>query len=274
MIVKCWGVRGTLPTPGEHTIRYGGNTTSVSVEVEDKVLVFDAGSGIRLLGLSLLGTGQDVFIFLSHLHSDHILGFPYFQPLYEPDRRIYLIDYQRDGQPWTLLSLMDGIHFPLQLSDLPCDYRRIEGDGSAFFLQQGFEIDTLPVNHPGGALGYRLTHAGRRFVFIPDNELHASKQTTSYASFVAFCRDADVLCHDAQYLQDDMPAKHGWGHSCVHHVCELAIEARVRHLILIHHDPDRSDDALDALQDRARAVLAPHNIACTAAYEGLTLTVG
>lgn len=271
MIVTFWGVRGTLPTPGAHTLRYGGNTTSVSVEVEGQILVLDTGSGIRALGTTLQGGDAEIFILLTHLHTDHILGFPYFQPLYEPTRQVHLIDYPQEGGAWSLLDLIDGVHFPLDPEDLLCSYHRVQHDGLAYLRTHGFLVEALPVNHPGGAFGYRVTHQGRRFVFIPDNEIDASEKTTSIDDLVAFCRDADVLCHDAQYLADDMPAKHGWGHSCLHQVVELAVAARVEHLVLFHHDPDRTDDALDALQADARARLAPHGIACTAAYEGLTL---
>lgn len=271
MIVTFWGVRGTIPAPGPHTIRYGGNTTSVSVEIGEQVLILDAGSGIRMLGNAVMGTGQDLFVLLSHLHTDHILGFPYFHPLYEPNRRIHLLDYLKDDRPWSLLNLIDGVHFPLFPNELLCDYRRVEGDTLGYLREHGFAVDAVPANHPGGALGYRLAHEGRHFVFIPDNELAASDQTTSFDDFAAFCRNADILCHDAQFLDDDMPDKHGWGHSCVRQVCELAIAAEVKHLVLFHHDPDRSDDALDALQTDARVMLAPHGIACTAAYEGLRM---
>ena len=262
-----------MPTPGPQTVRYGGNTTTVSVEIEGKVLILDAGTGIRDLGTALMGTDEEIFLLLSHLHTDHILGFPYFHPLYEPDRPVHLLDYPRDGEAWSLLDTLDGIHFPLFPEDLRCAYHRVETDGLAYLRAHGFEVEAIAANHPGGAFGYRLTHQGRRFVFIPDNELEASGKTTTFDEFVAFCRDADVLCHDAQYLNDDMPDKHGWGHSCVHHTSELAIAARVKHLILFHHDPGRTDDALDALQTDARAILAPHDIACTAAYEGMTLTL-
>ena len=271
MIVTFWGVRGTIPTPGAHTVRYGGNTTSVSVEIEDKVLVIDAGSGIRPMGMALRGADKEIFLLLTHLHTDHLIGFPYFYPLYEPGRQVHLLDYQLGDQAWSLLALFDGTHFPLSPDDLGCSYHRVESDGLAYLRAQGFSVEAIPVNHPGGAFGYRLTHQGHRFVFIPDNELAASEKTTTFDEFVAFCYDADVLCHDAQYLADDMPAKHGWGHSCVQQVVDLAVAARVKHLILFHHDPERTDDDLDALQADARARLAPHGIACTAAYEGLTL---
>lgn len=271
MIVKFWGVRGTMPTPGPHTVRYGGNTTTVSVEIEGKVLVLDAGTGISDLGRALMGTDEEIFLLLSHLHTDHILGFPYFHPLHEPNRSVHLLDYPKNDKAWSLLDMLDGVHFPLCPKDLRCAYHRVETDGLAYLHAHGFEVEALPVNHPGGAFGYRLTHQGRRFVFIPDNELGASKKTTTFDEFAAFCHDADVLCHDAQYLADDMLVKHGWGHSSVHQVLELAVAARVKHLVLFHHDPDRTDDALDVLQADARAHLATHGIACTAAFEGMTL---
>lgn len=274
MIVTFWGVRGSMPTPGPSTVRYGGNTTTVSVEIEGKVLVLDAGTGLRDLGAALMGSDEAIFLLLTHLHTDHILGFPYFHPLYEPGRPIHLIDYPRDDRPWSLLDMLDGVHFPLSPKDVLCDCRRVETDGLAYLRRHGFEIDALPVNHPGGAFGYRLMHRGRRFVFIPDNELAASKKTTPVEEIAAFCRHADVLCHDAQYLADDMPEKHGWGHSSIGQVLDFAVAAQAKHLILFHHDPDRSDDAVDALQADARDYLAPHGIACTAAYEGMTLDLG
>ena len=273
MIVTFWGVRGTIPSPGEHTVRYGGNTTSVSVEIEDKVLALDAGSGIRLLGEALLGSQQDIFVLLTHLHADHIIGFTYFYPLYEQGRLVRLLDYPHADGPWTPLSLFDGVHFPLNPEDLPSAHRRVEEDALTYLGEHGFHVDALPVNHPGGALGYRITHQERCFVFIPDNELDATEPMTSMDEIVAFCHNADVLCHDAQFRHDDMPEKHGWGHSCVHHVCELAIAAQVKHLVLFHHDPNRTDEALDALQDDARTLLAPYGITCTAAYEGLKLNL-
>ncbi len=273
MIVTFWGVRGTIPSPGEHTVRYGGNTTSVSIEIEDKVLALDAGSGIRHLGEAILESGQEIFVLLTHLHADHIYGITYFHPLYQPGRTIHLLDYPHTDGPWSLLSLFDGVHFPLTPGDLPSAYRRVERDTLAYLGAHGLQVEALPVNHPGGALGYRITHQGRCFVFIPDNELEATEQTTPLDEIIAFCENADVLCHDAQFLNDDMPEKHGWGHSCVHHVCELAIAARVKHLVLIHHDPNRTDDDLDALQDDARTLLVPHGITCTAAYEGLKIDV-
>lgn len=125
-----------MPTPGAHTVRYGGNTVSVSVEIEGKVLILDAGTGIRALGTALMGTDEEIFLLLSHLHTDHILGFPYFHPLYEPGRQVHLLDYQKDGKAWSLLDLLNGVHFPLCPEDLLCSYHRVQSDGLAY-LREG-----------------------------------------------------------------------------------------------------------------------------------------
>jgi phosphoribosyl 1,2-cyclic phosphodiesterase len=274
MTIRFWGVRGSIPVSARHTLQYGGNTSCLSVEVDDKVLILDAGTGIRPLGAWLVGDGRDIYILLSHLHWDHITGFPFFDPLYEKGRVIHLLDYQADGQAWSLLSLLDGIHFPIRPRDLPSTIRRVEGDVLAFLEEEGIAVRCLPLNHPGGALGYRVAHRGRALVYMPDNELQPPVPTTTFDAFVDFCRGADVLCHDAQYLLQDMPVKLGWGHSLVDQACRLAVEAGVGHLVLLHHDPNRSDEELDALQAYARGVLSASGISCTAAYEGLALELG
>ena len=136
-----------------------------------------------------------------------------------------------------------------------------------------FASRTLRPITPGGS-GYRIEHAGRAVVYLTDNELEPpEKQTTTFDEFAQFCRQADVLIHDAQYLEDDMPHKHGWGHSLVHQVCALAVAAQVKHLVLFHHDPDRSDDEIDSIQELARTQLQTQNqrLQCTAAYEGLKI---
>lgn len=271
MIVKFWGVRGSFPSPGNHTLRYGGNTSCVSVEVDGKVLVLDAGSGIRSLGAALRGDGREVFVLLSHVHNDHILGLPFFAPLFEPGRKVHLLDYHHDGRHFSLLDMIDGVHFPLRTEDLPSAYRRVQGNPLGYLADHGLVVTRQAMNHPGGAYGYRIAHDGRAFIYMPDNEIDAPPQThaASFDTLAAFCRDADLLCHDAQYLRHDMPYKRGWGHSLVHRACDLAIAAAVRHLVLFHHDPDRSDDAVDELQAGAQRQLDAHNISCTAAREGL-----
>ncbi len=277
MTITYWGVRGTIPTPGPQTVRYGGNTACVSVQIGKKVLVLDAGTGIRALGEHLYGTDQDIFILLSHLHADHLQGFPFFGPIWEENRRICLLTYTQDEKTGSLIDMLDGIRFPVQQNHIPSQCESINGDVIGFLSEHGFDITQYPVNHPGGAYGFRIRHRGKTFVHIPDNELYPPekedmpKHPMQY--FVDLCTGADVLSHDAQLLRKDLPYKHGWGHSRIRHVLDLAIAAKVKHLVLFHHDPERTDDALDEIQVTAREILAADGIQCTVAHEGLTLTL-
>ncbi|UCH09292.1 MAG: hypothetical protein JSU61_08605, partial [Fidelibacterota bacterium] len=143
-----------------------------------------------------------------------------------------------------------------------------------FLTAHGFDIAQIEANHPGGAHGYRITDNGQSLVYLTDNELNPPyEKATEFDGFVEFSQGADVLIHDAQYTAEDMPEKHGWGHSLVSQVCDLAMAAQVKHLILYHHDPDRTDDELDKMQSLARDLLGkgPLKISCAAAYEGLEL---
>ena len=280
MIVTFWGVRGSTPAPGSDTVRYGGNTACVSVELEDRLLVLDAGTGIRELGRSLTksetkdtGGERPITIILTHLHTDHISGFPFFQPLYEPGRTIELVGYPREGEYWSLLDLLDGVHFPLTATEVAATCRVVEDSPQAVLASSEVGLQRIAVTHPGGAHGYRLTEDGRSFVFIPDHEIGAAPPASPWSDVVDFCRGADVLCHDAQYLAEEFPERKGWGHSRVRDACDLAVESGVDHLILFHHDPQRSDADLDRIEQRARAQLSAHGIGCTVAYEGLSVSL-
>ncbi len=270
MIVRYWGVRGSMPSPGHSTVRYGGNTACVSVESGGDILILDAGTGIRELGKSLKGTNKRIFLALSHRHYDHILGFPLFAPLFEDGRIVHLIGYPAEDQTWTPLELMDGVYWPVRPEDLRSDVHVVGEEGYEMLAESGLMVDRLPVNHPGGALGFRVRHSSRTFVHITDNELYPpGEPAASFQQLVEFCDGADVLSHDAQYLDREMPMKEGWGHSLASTACQLAIESRVRSLVLFHHDPDRSDAALDALGERSQNDLSSYDIALMVAYEGL-----
>jgi len=272
MQITCWGVRGSLPAPDPKNNRYGGNTSCVSVETEERILILDAGTGIRSLGRELVGSMKPIYVVLTHVHSDHVEGFPFFKPLYEAGRPIHLVDHVYDDTRWSLLETFDGFHFPLEPSDIPARVQRVEAAAIPFLRESGFDLSRRPVNHPGGAYGYRFSLNGKTVVHIPDNEINPPGDTViSFDELVEFCAGADVLAHDAQYTGDDLPEKSGWGHSILRNVCRLAREADVGQLVLFHHDPDRTDDELDAMQEQARNSLSEHEIDCTAAYEGLLL---
>lgn len=278
MTVKFWGVRGSIPSPGSSTMRYGGNTACVSIDRgTGQFLVLDAGTGIRELGKSLAVVDADLFILLSHNHWDHIQGFPFFAPLYQFNRRIYIFpSAQAKTMLCSLIDQMDGAHFPVSSEYLRSRYQCIINNPLDFLRTNGFKILRLAINHPGGGYGYRIEHGGKAVVYITDNEIDPPyEKNTGFAELGQFCNHADVLIHDAQYLEQDMPYKRGWGHSLVSQACDLALAAAVKHLVLFHHDPDRTDEELDLIQEKARLFFNVNHsdILCTAAYEGLTLVI-
>lgn len=276
MTIKFWGVRGSIPSPSSYTVRYGGNTSCVSIDIcKDKILILDAGTGIRELGKKLTGSRDEIFILLSHRHWDHIQGFPFFLPIYETNRQINILSNDTgETMICSLINQMDGAHFPVEPHNLPSRHRCIGEDVSAFFSNYSIDVTQIPTNHPGNGYGYRISKNGHAIIYLTDNELDPPyKKNTEFDEFVEFCRSADILIHDAQYLDEDMPQKHGWGHSLVRQACDLAAAARVKHLIITHHDPDRTDDDLDHIQENARNWFKEKglDIKCTVAYEGLTL---
>jgi phosphoribosyl 1,2-cyclic phosphodiesterase len=278
MEVRFWGVRGSVPSPGFHTARYGGNTSCISIRLEEgRLLILDAGTGIRELGKALCSLPDEIYILLSHVHWDHIQGFPFFGPIYQSGRKISMFP-TRLGKTMTcsLLEQMDGAHFPVSPEHLPAQPACITENEIDFLRGRGFDLSKIATNHPGGGYAYRLINKGRSMIYLTDNELDPPyKKTTEFEGFVEFCRGTDLLIHDAQYVERDMPQKRGWGHSLVNQACELAAAAAVKHLVLYHHDPDRTDEELDSLQEQARERLGRETppVKCTAAYEGLVITL-
>jgi len=276
MKVHFWGVRGSIPSPGIQTARYGGNTSCISIHFDqDRFLVLDAGTGIREFGKTIAGNSKDVVIVMSHAHWDHIQGFPFFLPLYESGRKVRaLISGVNKEVIRMLLEQMDGAHFPIQSDKLPSEISWIDDKQLVELIGKGPTISRIPTNHPGGSIAFRIENEGRSVVYLTDNELDPPyPKATDFAGFARFCHKADLLIHDAQYLERDMPHKRGWGHSLASQACALAEAAEVRHLILYHHDPDRSDDEVDAIQEASRGWFKVRNvpILCTAAWEGLQL---
>jgi phosphoribosyl 1,2-cyclic phosphodiesterase len=276
--VRLWGVRGSIPSPGPLTARHGGNTPCVSLELgNEKCLILDAGSGIRLLGKHLANTSIPILVLLTHEHWDHVQGFPFFAPVYEKDRRLVIFPVERGmDMLCTLVAQMDGAHFPVTSNQIPAALECVQADPIHFLAEQGFTMRRHRTNHPGVCYGYRFEHNGKSLIFMPDNELTPpARAHSTMQEFAEFCRGADVLMHDAQFMPSDMPHKRGWGHSVVHETCELAAMAKVKHLILFHHDPDRTDTELDAIQEECRAWFAKNapDTQVTAGREGMTLTL-
>lgn len=282
--VRFWGVRGSIPSPGPDTARYGGNTSCVSVEGffldgTPTIGIFDAGTGIRLLSKELVQNDKEIILFLTHTHWDHIQGFPFFAPLRQPKRCVYLSSMEQElGLFQMLLDQMDGRRFPILLEDTNACLRRFSVEMIARQQLLGYRVKRIRANHPGMTFGFRAELLSASLVYLPDNELFppdGDLQQTTFDEFAAFCQGADVLIHDSQFTEADMSLKYGWGHSVISQVRELAAAAQVRHLVLFHHDPDRTDDELDAIQAESDEWFrrnAPQT-KCTVAYEGLSITI-
>ena len=252
MKITFYGVRGSIPSPGPDTSRYGGNTSCVYIETANgKDLVLDAGTGIRKLGNRLLEKDSTINILLSHGHWDHIQGYPFFMPIYQPDRhiRVYTSTTGDHGQICSLFDQIDGANFPVKATELPSRSECLSENFETELAKQDICIQRMAINHPGGGFAYRIEEDGVSCAYITDNELEPpEKISTTYDQWVEFCRGVDVLIHDAQYLESDMPHKHGWGHSLVSQVRQLAVDAEVGCLVMFHHDPDRTDTEIDFIQ--------------------------
>ena len=252
MKITFYGVRGSIPSPGPDTSRYGGNTSCVHIETASgQDLVLDSGTGIRGLGKRLREKDTPINILLSHGHWDHIQGYPFFMPIYQPDRQIHVYTSAtgNHGQICSLFDQIDGANFPLKVTELPSQSECVTENVETELARQNISVKRIPINHPGGGYAYRIEEDGTSCAYITDNELEPpEKVSTTYGEWVEFCRGVDVLIHDAQYLESDMPHKHGWGHSLASQVRQLAVDAEVGCLAMFHHDPDRTDTEIDFIQ--------------------------
>jgi phosphoribosyl 1,2-cyclic phosphodiesterase len=294
MKVTFWGTRGSIASPGPDTVRYGGNTSCVEMRAGGHVLVFDAGTGLRPLGLSLLqefkGRPLTVHLFISHTHWDHIQGFPFFVPAYRPETTIHI--YGAPGQGRSLEKVlrgqMEADYFPVGLGDLAATIDVHEYRSHAFEIGD-VRVDAMFLNHPAMNLAYRVSSGGRRVIYATDHEPYAKtldqvagrgEEGRAYGerldqALVEFATGVDLYIGDAQYTDEEYPSRVGWGHSPLTAAVELAVAARAKSLALFHHDPMHGDDMVARMEGWAREVIAAHGVRmeCFAAAEGQSLSV-
>ncbi|PYO72292.1 MAG: hypothetical protein DMD64_11745 [Gemmatimonadetes bacterium] len=263
--VTFWGTRGSIPTPGATTSRYGGNTPCVAVEgAEGQLVVLDAGTGIRTLGLDLVekqNGAVKVEILLSHAHWDHIQGLPHFKPFFAPGNtvRIWGTRQGTASLEAILRQQMDPAVFPVPLDALSASLTVQQVDRDEFSIGE-FRVRTTKLRHPGTTLGFRLTPAkgggGSSMAYVTDNELGPGGQYDVAKSwrrdFVKFLKDVDLLIHDAMYTPAELEQHRGWGHSTYEEAVNLAQDAGAKKLVLFHHEPEHGDKAMDGLVAAAR----------------------
>ncbi len=256
MAVRFWGVRGSIACRARDPLRYGGNTPCVEVICGRDTLIFDAGTGIRQLGTSLVkaANGTDFDIFLSHGHIDHVVGLPFFAPLFVKDQvvRVWGGNLQAaGGVKQSVKKLMSFPFFPLQVDSLQA---RLEfhdfSAGDSISPRPGITIRTAPLNHPGGATGYRVDYNGSSIAYVTDIEIGAGPLDPALIELI---RGVSFLILDTTYTNDELPTHSGWGHSTWQQGVEVANAANVGTLCLFHHDPEHDDDMMDKIAAKAEA---------------------
>jgi len=300
MKIRFWGVRGSYPTPGAGTVKYGGNTPSVEVCAGNRTIILDAGTGIIPLGLELARTkrANEILLLLSHLHQDHTQGFPFFVPAYMPNAKLHI--YGPDGTHESMRNVLEHNQssetFPVGLRDMSSSkdiqalresqvivwdetgVRVVESAHPEREPKGGLSDEAVVVRihksyaHPGNVFVYRITWRGKSVVYATDTEGYVGTDKR----LVKFAKDADVLIHDAQYLDehywgqlDGFPSTQGFGHSTVTMACEVAASASTGQLILFHHDPSYADDVLAGMERKAKSLFADS----VTAYEGLEIVL-
>jgi len=255
--VRFWGTRGSLPAPGQATVRAGGNTSCVQVQAGDTCVVFDAGSGLRELGRALGASGPvRVHLLVSHYHWDHIMGLPFFEPLYRPDTELHFVGEPREGRGIEQLLKGQMVHpyFPVSMPEgvqAQCRHTDLRA-GEGLSLPGGVSVQTTRLFHPGDSMAYRLEFEGRAVVYATDVEHHPDHD----AALVELARGADLLIYDATYTEGEYQDHVGWGHSTWEAGVRAAQAAGVQRLAIFHHLPERDDDALDAIEAQAQALFA------------------
>lgn len=284
MKIKVWGCRGSIVAPGNTTLRYGGNTTCLEIRTKaGEVIIVDAGSGVRNLGKALLQE-KDVTrmrFFFTHSHWDHLLGFPFFRPSYFSRFSIDFCSgpHAEDSIKKYLTHQMEVPYFPVEFNLLKANLnfrceRPHREQGNC--LLNGFEVCPVPLSHPNGGFGYKFIEEGKTFVFLTDNELGFHHDGgLSLEQYTEFCREADLLIHDAQYTDEEYRVTRGWGHSTFAHATDLAVEAGVKSFGIFHHDPDHTDEDIDKQTElcRERIKNRGSTVTCFATADGMEINL-
>ena len=259
MLIRCWGARGSIPVSGPEYEKYGGDTTCIEIRTrDDERIIIDAGSGIRRLGKRLAeGKNHPLHMFFTHAHWDHLLGFPFFKPIYIRERslRIFGCSYTGETLQRVLSRTMQSPYFPFEFADLQADLSFQEICSTPFPIHS-VTVTPIPISHPNRGLGYKFQEDGKTFVFLTDNELGFKHPGgLDFQDYVDHCRGADLLIHDAEFTREEYPSTRAWGHSVVQDALKLAIEAEVKRFGIFHHNQERTDLQIAQIVDDCRRII-------------------
>ncbi|MFH0992262.1 MAG: MBL fold metallo-hydrolase [bacterium] len=299
MKLKFWGVRGSIPSPGKHTVRYGGNTPCLELRFDDdKLIIFDAGTGIRNLGDHLMNSGESIkaHLLITHPHWDHIQGFPFFKPAFISGNELTIIGTERLEKSLNeiISEQMNRIYFPVQLNELKAKIKFVPIREEGEFSIYDAHVKCIYVNHPGFTVGYRIEYGEKSLVYISDNEPFDQKAAASLSNFenvvmekysatqgdpnqriFDFCKGVDLLIHDATYTPEEYIDRVGWGHSHYLFTLRVAAEANVKRLYLFHHDQNHSDDKVDDILRKCKREVKTrgYKFECEAAAENMEIAI-
>ncbi len=279
MLITGWGARGSIPVSGKEYVKYGGDTTCIEIRSRDNdVIIIDAGSGIRKLGNKLIATEPRTYnMLLTHAHWDHLLGFPFFKPIYAKGTKITIhgCPFAQQSIKYILSKSMTAPYFPVEFHQLQAEFVFREPCTDVFEIGP-IRITPINLSHPNQGLGFRFDEDGKSFVFLTDNELtfiHPGGR--EYREYVEFTAGADLLVHDAEYTEAQYKITKGWGHSVYTDALRLAMDAGVNQFGLFHHNQDRTDKDLDLIVDDCRRIASEgqSKLKCFAVQAGKDITL-
>ncbi len=250
MEVFFWGVRGSIPTPGKDYAVYGGNTSCVEVRLNNHILIFDMGSGLKNLGDSLIKRDIKNFdILISHFHYDHTCGLPFFKPAFLKDYNFTLRSGKKDIVN-ILSSQISSPSFPITINEFNANIKYENFNvGESFLLKENIEIKTFSLNHPDGAVGYRVENNGKIFCYITDHEHKVNRRDQALVNFIKNC---DLLIYDCTYSDEDFNRYVGWGHSTWQEGVRISKYSNAKKFFIYHHNPDNKDKDMKKIDKQSK----------------------